>query len=138
MATREFSANDTVEIWRLLNEVRGWIDDLAEAGVTARYWVGRPSVDDRAYQNGVNRVATCWSRRLSPFGLAGLFLLPGLYLASYALSWVLWLVPGGNPGYENGWYSAYLYLGLTAFVVIAAFIPSRSVVVVKVPQGGRA
>ena len=70
-------------------------------------------------------IATAWSRRGSPVGLAALFLMPGLYLASYSLSWVLYVLPGGSAGYPNGWYPAYLFLGLAAFVMIIAFIPAR-------------
>lgn len=70
-------------------------------------------------------VATSLSRRLSSLGLALLFVMPGLTAVSYASAWVLFKVPGGSPGYPNGWYSSYLYLGLMAWVIITACIPSR-------------
>lgn len=70
-------------------------------------------------------VVTGLSRRGSPIGLGLLFLMPALTVASYTSSWVRYEIPGGSPGYANGWYSSYLYLGLMAWVVITALIPSR-------------
>lgn len=45
LTTRLFSAADTVNLWELLNEVKGWIDQLngGGAGSAARYWTGHPA-----------------------------------------------------------------------------------------------
>lgn len=40
LTTRLFTALDTVNIWELLNEIKGWVDTLASTGTSARYWVG--------------------------------------------------------------------------------------------------
>lgn len=85
------------------SDVRGWL------------WVATAAV----------ALGTALSRRMSPVGLGVLFLMPGLTTVSYAASWVLFKIPGGSPGFANGWYSSYLYLGLMAWVVITALIPSR-------------
>jgi hypothetical protein len=43
LTTREFTALDTVNIWDLLNEIKGWVDDLGSSGTDARYWTGYPA-----------------------------------------------------------------------------------------------
>lgn len=41
LVTRLFTPADGVNIWELLNEVKGWIDTLRDQGTSARYWTGQ-------------------------------------------------------------------------------------------------
>lgn len=41
--TRQITASDTVNLWELFEEVRGWIDTLATSGTSARFWTGYPT-----------------------------------------------------------------------------------------------
>lgn len=73
-------------------------------------------------------VALCcaWSDRASSIALGLLWVPPAFSLVSYASGWIMAQVPGGNPGYPNGWYSAYLFLGLVGLVIFAALVPSKA------------
>lgn len=71
-------------------------------------------------------LACAWSHRASPIALGVLWVPPALVLVSYGIGWAMSAVPGGSPGYANGWYSAYLYLGLVGLVVFTALVPSRA------------
>lgn len=70
--TRAFTSSDTTSIWTLLNELKGWIEQLRDKGGAARYWCGWPTVRDLGdavnyslkFQNAsasVGGVAPVWS-----------------------------------------------------------------------------
>ncbi len=42
VTTRQITPSDTVQLWEIFEEVRGWIDDLSDSGTAARYWTGHP------------------------------------------------------------------------------------------------
>lgn len=71
-------------------------------------------------------ITFAWSRRLSPAALGLLWFMPTLQMISYGTAWLLYQIDGGNPGYQNGWYSAALYLALIGMVIMAALVPSRA------------
>lgn len=71
-------------------------------------------------------LACAWSHRASSTALGILWFPPAFTLVSYAVGWVMWRVPGGNPGYPNGWYSAALYLGVVGMVIVTALLPARA------------
>ena len=67
-----------------------------------------------------------WSHRASSVALGVLWVSPGLCLVSYAIGWALSKVPGGNPGYPNGWYSSALFLGVVGIVIVTALLPAKA------------
>lgn len=52
-------------------------------------------------------------------------------MASFGMSWVLYEIPGGSPGYANGWYSSAFYLAAMLIPIIVSTIPSPPVVQVN-------
>lgn len=90
----------------LPGELRGWI------------WLGPALL----------AVATCFSRRLSWVGIMVLFMPAIFTMASYAEAWLAFKIPGGSPGYSNGWYQSAIYLGAMLIPVLAALFPSPPVV----------
>lgn len=43
LTTRQITPGDTVNLWELFEEVRGWITTLADSGTSARFWTGYPT-----------------------------------------------------------------------------------------------
>lgn len=62
---------------------------------------------------GLLAAAAAYSRRLRPAAVGALIFMPGIRAASYATAWVIYLLPGGAPGYER----AYLFLALQAVMI---------------------
>lgn len=66
-----------------------------------------------------------WSHRASSAAIGILWFPPALVTVSYTIGWILYRLPGGNPGYPNGWYSAALYLAAVGVGVLTAMLPSK-------------
>lgn len=83
------------------------------------------------------RVALWWSAALGAIGaaidkqdgkrdwlaLAFCVVPPMIRITSFLWAWVVYLWPGGNPGYDRGWYSAAVYSALVGLVWLVASIP---------------
>ena len=48
---------------------------------------------------------------------------PMLHLTSFATAWIIYLIPGGQPGYARGWMTVALYACMVALVWLVAAIP---------------
>ena len=57
---------------------------------------------------------------LNAAAVAMLMLGPAIRVSSYLSAWVQHVLPGGDPGTENGWYWATLHIGMMLLVVVVA------------------
>ena len=94
--------------------VRGWM------------WIGTAAVAliTALLPAATSRTRRWWGLDLTPLGIGALVCMPLLRCASYASGWAMSLLPGGSPGYPDGWYASALYLGLIFWVLLTASIPS--------------
>lgn len=69
---------------------------------------------------GVLAIAAAWLKKLRPWAMALLTVMPGVRTISYVTAWVVYLVPGGSPGYDRGWIAAITQIIMIAFVFYVA------------------
>ena len=76
---------------------------------------------------GLVAIASAWVHNLRPWAMALLVIGPGIRFFSFLTSWIIYLLPEGNEGYQLGWLGALTNLVMILFVFyIAADDESKS------------
>lgn len=71
-------------------------------------------------------VLTCLSPRFSWVGVMLLFAPAITTMTSYGVAWFAFKIPGGSPGFSDGWYQSGIYLGAVLIPVLVALFPSSA------------
>ena len=72
--------------------------------------------------SGTPALVLACSRRWDRLALLAAVLMPTGRVTSYLWAWIVYISPGGEPGYPGGWYSAAIHAVLVAYVLLVAGI----------------
>jgi len=72
--------------------------------------------------SGTPALVLACSRRWDRLALLAAVLMPTMPVTSYLWAWIVYISPGGEPGYPGGWYNAAIHAVLVAYVLLVAGI----------------
>ena len=72
--------------------------------------------------SGTLALVLACSRRWDRLALLAAVLMPTVRVTSYLWAWIVYIPPGGEPGYPGGWYNAAIHAVLIAYVLLVAGI----------------